>query len=136
MTNGIYKSTMHRAVVNSEKERLSIATFYGPEWSGNIGPAPTLVTPDRPAVFKTIGVADFYKGYLSPQHLGKPKSYLNDVLRIQNGHSHQNYDIYFVNIGSKWKFDSRNECDGLKLGDDDDDRLKEIAKEGICEKKY
>ncbi|TKY69184.1 Thebaine 6-O-demethylase [Spatholobus suberectus] len=86
MTNGIYRSTMHRAVVNSQKERVSIATFYGPEWSGNIGPAPTLVTPERPALFKTIGVADFYKGYLSPEHLGKPKSYINDVLRIQNGH--------------------------------------------------
>ena len=86
MTNGIYRSTMHRAVVNSQKERLSIATFYGPGWSGNIGPAPTLVTPERPALFKTIGVEDFYKGYLSPEHLGKPKSYINDVLRIQNGH--------------------------------------------------
>lgn len=86
MTNGIYRSTMHRAVINSQKERLSIATFYGPGWSGNIGPAPILVTPERPALFKTIGVEDFYKGYLSPQHLGKPKSYINDVLRIQNGH--------------------------------------------------
>lgn len=86
MTNGIYKSTMHRAVVNSQKERLSIVAFYGPGWSGNIGPAPTLVTPETPALFKTIGVADFYKGYLSPEHLGKPKSYINSVLRIQNGH--------------------------------------------------
>ncbi|XP_061376332.1 protein SRG1-like [Gastrolobium bilobum] len=82
MTNGIYRSAKHRAIVNSEKERLSIATFYGPEWSGNIGPAPTLVTPERPALYKTIGVADFYKEYLSPEHHGK--SYINDVLRIQN----------------------------------------------------
>ncbi|RDX64849.1 Protein SRG1, partial [Mucuna pruriens] len=82
VTNGIYKSSEHRAVVNSWKERLSIATFCGPEWSANIGPAPTLVTPERPALFKTIGVADFYKGYLSPEHRGK--SYINDVLRIQN----------------------------------------------------
>ncbi|XP_020239833.1 codeine O-demethylase [Cajanus cajan] len=86
MTNGIYRSTMHGAVVNSQKERVSIATFYAPEWSGNIGPAPSLVTPESPPLFKTIGVADFYKGYLSPEHLGKPKSYINDVLRIQNGH--------------------------------------------------
>ncbi|XP_058728283.1 oxoglutarate-dependent flavonoid 7-O-demethylase 1-like [Vicia villosa] len=82
MTNGIYKSTRHRAIVNSEKERLSIATFYGPEWSGNIGPLSCLVTQETPPLFKTIGVADFYKGYLSPEHHGK--SYINDVLRIQN----------------------------------------------------
>ncbi|XP_047147551.1 thebaine 6-O-demethylase-like [Vigna umbellata] len=84
VTNGIYKSIEHRAVVNSEKERVSIATFYGPGWSDSIGPAPTLVTPQTPPLFKTIGVADFYKGYLSPQHFGKPKSYINNVLKIQN----------------------------------------------------
>ncbi|CAK8571214.1 unnamed protein product [Lathyrus sativus] len=80
MTNGVYKSTTHRAIVNSEKERLSIATFYGPEWCGNIGPLSCLVTQETPPLFKTIGVADFYKGYLSPEHPGK--SYINDVLRI------------------------------------------------------
>ncbi|XP_027362712.1 protein SRG1-like [Abrus precatorius] len=82
MTNGIYKSTEHRAVVNSQKDRISIATFCGPEWSRNIGPTPSLITPERPALFKTLGVADFYKGYLSPEHRGK--SYINNVLRIQN----------------------------------------------------
>lgn len=82
MTNGIYKSSEHRAVVNSQKERLSIATFSGPEWSASIGPTPSVVTPERLALFKTIGVADFYKGYLSPQHCGK--SYINNVLRIRN----------------------------------------------------
>lgn len=65
---------MHRAVVNSQKERLSIVAFYSPGWSGNIGPTPTLVAPETPALFKTIGVTDFYKRYLSPEHLGKPKS--------------------------------------------------------------
>ncbi|TKY69183.1 SRG1 protein [Spatholobus suberectus] len=82
VTNGIYRSSEHRAVVNSQSERLSIATFSGPDWSGNIGPARSVVTPESPALFKTIGVADFYKGYLSPEHRGK--SYINDVLRIQN----------------------------------------------------
>ncbi|KAJ1393727.1 Oxoglutarate/iron-dependent dioxygenase [Sesbania bispinosa] len=82
MTNGIYKSATHRAIVNSQKERLSIATFCGPEWSGKIGPASSLITPETPPLFKTIGVADFYTGYLSPEHRGK--SYINDVLRIQN----------------------------------------------------
>ncbi|XP_020239834.1 codeine O-demethylase isoform X2 [Cajanus cajan] len=81
VTNGIYRSREHRAVVNSNKERLSIAAFSGPEWSGNIGPAPSLVTPETPPLFKTIGVADFYKGYLSPEHRGK--SYINNVLRIR-----------------------------------------------------
>jgi len=45
-----------------------------------IGPTPNLITAERSALFKTIGVADYIKGYLSRQLEGK--SYL-DVVRIQ-----------------------------------------------------
>ena len=41
----------------------------------------SLVTPETPALFKRIGVADYFKGYLSRELQGK--SYL-DVMRIQN----------------------------------------------------
>ncbi|KAF2305382.1 hypothetical protein GH714_004543 [Hevea brasiliensis] len=34
LTNGIYRSIEHRATVNSDKERLSIATFYNPRLDG------------------------------------------------------------------------------------------------------
>ncbi len=49
VTNGLYKSIEHRATVNSEKERLSIAAFYSPKLDGEMGPAPSLVTVERPA---------------------------------------------------------------------------------------
>ncbi|XP_028806000.1 protein SRG1 [Neltuma alba] len=81
LTNGIYKSIEHRAVVSSEKARMSIATFCGPKSDGHIGPAPSLINPQRPASFKTISVAEFYKGYFSRKLAGK--SYL-DTIRIQN----------------------------------------------------
>ncbi|KAG5079857.1 hypothetical protein JHK86_003922 [Glycine max] len=81
LTNGIYRSIEHRATINSEKQRISIATFHGPQMNKIIGPTPSLVTPDRPALFKRIGVADYYKGYFSRELNGK--SYL-DVVRIQN----------------------------------------------------
>ncbi len=81
VTNGIYRSIEHRATVNSEKERLSIATFYNPKLDGDMGPAPSLVTPETPALFKRIRVADYFKGYFSRELQGK--SYL-DVMRIQN----------------------------------------------------
>ncbi|KAJ7978984.1 2-oxoglutarate (2OG) and Fe(II)-dependent oxygenase superfamily protein [Quillaja saponaria] len=81
MTNGIYQSIEHRATVNSEKERLSVATFYSPKVDGNIGPAPSLITPERPALFKRIGVEDYFKGFLSRELSGK--SYV-DVLRIKD----------------------------------------------------
>lgn len=86
MTNGIYQSVQHRATVNSKKERLSIATFYFPNMEGNLGPAPSLVTPNNPTVFERISVLEYRKGYLSRELNGK--SYL-DSLRIkkENGKS-------------------------------------------------
>ncbi|MCI01235.1 protein SRG1-like [Trifolium medium] len=81
MTNGIYRSIEHRATINSEKERISIAAFHSPRLDAIIGPAPSLVTPKSSAVFNNISVQDFYKGYFSRQLEGK--SYI-DVMRIQN----------------------------------------------------
>ncbi|XP_057950027.1 oxoglutarate-dependent flavonoid 7-O-demethylase 1-like [Malania oleifera] len=81
VTNGIYRSIEHRATVNSIKERLSMATFYNPNIEGDLGPAPSLLTPDTPPLFKRVGVNDYFEGYLSGELHGK--SYL-DVMRIQN----------------------------------------------------
>ena len=80
LTNGIYRSIEHRAIVNSEKERISIATFHRPEMNKVIGPAPSLVTTERPAMFKRIGLVDYYEGFFSRELVGK--SYI-DVMRIQ-----------------------------------------------------
>ncbi|KAF3449837.1 hypothetical protein FNV43_RR05916 [Rhamnella rubrinervis] len=70
VTNGIYRSIEHRAIVNADKERLSVATFYSPKLDG-----------ETPALFMRIGVADYYKGFFSRQLHGK--SYV-DVIRIHN----------------------------------------------------
>ncbi|OIT28337.1 PREDICTED: protein SRG1-like isoform X2 [Nicotiana attenuata] len=79
VTNGTYPSIEHRATVNNEKERLSIATFYNPKLEGLIGPAPSIISSENPAKFKNIGVADYFRG-LFARKLDK-KSYL-DVMRI------------------------------------------------------
>ncbi|KAF7814463.1 protein SRG1-like [Senna tora] len=81
LSNGIYKSVEHRATVNSEKERISIATFHSAMLDGNIGPSPSLVTPQTPPLFKTIGLFELYERYLSQEVGGK--SHL-DFIRIQN----------------------------------------------------
>ncbi|CAI0377031.1 unnamed protein product [Linum tenue] len=46
MSNGEYKSVEHRAVVNPEKERLSIATFNNPNSNAVIGPLPDILGKD------------------------------------------------------------------------------------------
>ncbi|KAJ0017512.1 hypothetical protein Pint_10124 [Pistacia integerrima] len=81
VTNGIYRSIEHRATVNSTKERLSIATFYCPKLDGEMGPAPSLITPETPALFRRIGVEDYFKGLFTRKLDGK--AYI-DVMRIDN----------------------------------------------------
>ncbi|CAN1283324.1 Protein SRG1 [Linum perenne] len=81
VSNGVYRSIEHRATVNSEKERISVGTFLSPRLDGEIGPAPSLVTPNSPAQFRRISVPDYFKGYFSRELIGK--SYV-DVMRIHN----------------------------------------------------
>ncbi|GAB2299055.1 hypothetical protein Dimus_033129 [Dionaea muscipula] len=80
LTNGMYNSVEHRAVVNSEKERLSIATFHGARLDGEIGPAPSLITPQSPALFRRIKALDYFKAHVSCKLDGKS---CMDQLRIQ-----------------------------------------------------
>ncbi|KAE8715036.1 Xyloglucan endo-transglycosylase [Hibiscus syriacus] len=81
ITNGTYPSIEHRAVVNSENERLSIATFHCPRLEAQMGPAPSLVTSQTPPQFKTLVVSHYLKGLFKRKLEGK--SYLDD-LRIEN----------------------------------------------------
>ncbi|KAF7808456.1 protein SRG1-like [Senna tora] len=81
VSNGIYRSVEHRATVNSQKERMSIATFYSAKQERNIGPSPSLVTPQTPPLFKTIRVSEYRRRFFSRQLSGKS---LLDSIRIQN----------------------------------------------------
>lgn len=77
ITNGIYRSIEHRAAVNSEKERLSIATFMMTSMESNLGPAPSLITPETPALFRRISYGDYYRGFFSQELQGK--SFLDNM---------------------------------------------------------
>ncbi|GFP91249.1 protein srg1 [Phtheirospermum japonicum] len=63
LTNGIYRSIEHRATVNGQRERLSVATFLFGKLDSELGPAPSLVDFENPAKFKTIGVAEFLRQF-------------------------------------------------------------------------
>ncbi|XP_058221886.1 protein DMR6-LIKE OXYGENASE 2-like [Rhododendron vialii] len=62
ISNDRYKSVLHRAVVNSDRERISIPTFYCPSPDAVIGPAPELVDDEdrRPAVYKKFTYQEYY----------------------------------------------------------------------------
>ncbi|KAF2555350.1 hypothetical protein F2Q68_00013552, partial [Brassica cretica] len=80
ITNEIYKSIAHRVVVNSEKERLSFATFRNPGLNKEISPAKSLVEKQKKrAKFKRLITKDYLKGLFSRELYGK--AYL-DAMRI------------------------------------------------------
>ncbi|KAL8246316.1 hypothetical protein R6Q59_007532 [Mikania micrantha] len=60
MSNGKYKSVWHRAVVNRDKGRISIPTFYSPSSDAVMGPAPQLVTDDEPALYNQFAYGEYY----------------------------------------------------------------------------
>ncbi|KAK1371189.1 Codeine O-demethylase [Heracleum sosnowskyi] len=54
MSNGIFKSPLHRAVTNSERERMTVAVFCFPDASRDIEPAEELITETSPRLYKKI----------------------------------------------------------------------------------
>lgn len=71
-------STEHRAVVDPEKERLSIAAFHGPNMITVIGPLPELVQDKKVAAnFKTISNEEFVRFAIASKLDGK--SLLDDL---------------------------------------------------------
>ena len=70
MSNGEYKSIEHRAVVNPETERLSIAAFHSPSVETIIGPLPELVK-ENGAIYKSVSREEYYKFAFSRKLDGK-----------------------------------------------------------------
>ncbi|KAJ1390793.1 Oxoglutarate/iron-dependent dioxygenase [Sesbania bispinosa] len=60
ISNDRYKSVLHRAVVNCEKERISILTFYCPSPDAVIGPARQLTHHHHPAQYRNYTYTEYY----------------------------------------------------------------------------
>ncbi|KAE7997662.1 hypothetical protein FH972_002277 [Carpinus fangiana] len=64
MSNGIFKSPVHRVVTNSETERISLAVFCIPEPGKEIGPVDGLVNESSPRLYKKMkNFVDIYFQY-------------------------------------------------------------------------
>lgn len=48
------KSPIHRAVTNSERERMSLAMFCAPDVEQEIGPVEELIDEKRPRLYKKV----------------------------------------------------------------------------------
>ncbi|KAL4187015.1 hypothetical protein AMTRI_Chr09g16780 [Amborella trichopoda] len=65
LSNGRYKSVMHRAVVNSEKERFSFAVFICPSTDAELGPIPLLIKDNNPAIYRRFTYGEYYEQFWS-----------------------------------------------------------------------
>lgn len=79
MTNGIFKGPVHRVVTNSEKERISVAVFYGLDPEKEIGPIAQMLTEDQPARYRKMKVKDFLVAHY--EHFSRGERIV-DSLRI------------------------------------------------------
>ncbi|CAL1376102.1 unnamed protein product [Linum trigynum] len=82
MSNGEYKSIEHRAVVNHEKERLSIAAFHSPNAKVVIGPLPEILVKDQKKQapsYKSISHQDYIKLAGKIKLDGKDKGFIHHM---------------------------------------------------------
>ncbi|KAL6898022.1 hypothetical protein ACP4OV_006618 [Aristida adscensionis] len=59
MSNGFFKSPVHRVVTNLERERVSLAMFYTMDPEKEISPAPELVDEERPRRYGNMKTKDY-----------------------------------------------------------------------------
>lgn len=70
MSNGKYKSIEHRAVVDTDRERLSLATFFSPGVKGRVEPLPEILEKSE-ARYKSASMEEYIKMLFSFKLEGK-----------------------------------------------------------------
>ncbi|CAN0880297.1 AP-4 complex subunit epsilon [Linum grandiflorum] len=71
ITNGNYRSAVHRAVTNSSMARLSVATFHDPAKTRNISPAPEIVSESSPQRYREVNYGDYMSRWYTKGPEGK-----------------------------------------------------------------
>ncbi|XP_078151718.1 2-oxoglutarate-dependent dioxygenase 11-like [Carex rostrata] len=69
-SNGKYRSIEHRAVVNTTKERISIANFQSQCYLETVGPLPEVVRGGKEN-YKSLRYVEYFKGYCSAKLNGR-----------------------------------------------------------------
>ncbi|KAG2305892.1 hypothetical protein Bca52824_025640 [Brassica carinata] len=83
LSNSIYKSSEHRVVVNSQKERVSLAFFYNPKSDIPIQPLEQLVSSTNPPLYPPMSY-DQYRLFIRT-HGPRGKSYVESHVSLVNG---------------------------------------------------
>lgn len=80
VSNGRFKSVLHRAVTNSSSARISIPTFHPPSMDSFVAPAESLIDDKHPAQYRGCKYGEYYEIFANKPLLGKV---LLDQLKIE-----------------------------------------------------
>ncbi|BBN04030.1 protein MpDOXC14 [Marchantia polymorpha subsp. ruderalis] len=83
LSNGRFRSNLHRVLVNKERPRLSISTFLAPDFNKSVDPAPELVDDEHPRVYRPFTFGE-YMSTIRGAHLDHITNcgHLLDLVRI------------------------------------------------------
>ncbi|GMI95372.1 KAR-UP oxidoreductase 1 [Hibiscus trionum] len=79
LSNGVYKSVVHRATLNSERTRISIASLHSLGMDDKMGTAEELVDEENPKIYKESSFKDFLD-FLATDDIADGKRFI-DTLR-------------------------------------------------------
>ncbi|CAL5189053.1 unnamed protein product [Lathyrus oleraceus] len=65
LSNGRYKSVLHRAVTNNLNQRLSMAMFFGPNPNMIIGPIQELIDDEHPPKYRNYRFSEFLREFFN-----------------------------------------------------------------------
>ena len=81
LSNGLYKSVVHRATLNSEKTRISIVSFHSLGLDQKVEPAPELVDEEHRKRYKGSSFKNFLD-FLSAKDIGQGEIDYLSTLKI------------------------------------------------------
>ncbi|XP_052119056.1 gibberellin 3-beta-dioxygenase 1-like [Arachis duranensis] len=84
VTNGEYKSCVHRAITNPDRARLSVETFHDPAKTVRISPASELIDESPPAKYQGVVYGDYVKSCSSMNFTCPSYCELNSFLQVYN----------------------------------------------------
>ncbi|GAA5956697.1 hypothetical protein JCM3765_005707 [Sporobolomyces pararoseus] len=69
LTNGIFKSTVHRAINRSGQSRMSMPFFFGLDYDANLEVLPNCISESRPALYEPILAGEYVEKRLAETYV-------------------------------------------------------------------
>ncbi|XP_074284485.1 protein LATERAL BRANCHING OXIDOREDUCTASE 1-like [Silene latifolia] len=82
MTNGVFKSALHRVVTNSVKDRVSVVAFCSPETEKEIEPVSDMISTNRPQMYNKFSIPEYRQIYFENFKAGRRTI---DAFKIHKG---------------------------------------------------